>query len=418
MAGQFYVLSHDYGPPPGGYGAVVRVDPSGAGHLVHAFSGGPDGGSPHLALTPGADGFLYGLTSAVNSNAVRPSFASRRDGTGFQTLHQFVIGGVGLQGRLFEVAPGEFIGTYGSGGGYVFRLSFLPELTSLSPSSATVGSAGFTLTVNGTRFVNGSQVRWNGSPRPTTFVNEGQLQATISASDIATGGTANVTVVNPGPISGPSNALPFAIAPTLALDKTSLVFGAVTTGAALTYKTAAQSVRLTQTNSGPGDVDGGGESAVAAMSAPPPAPDPQRLRSPSSSARACRCPGQPEWRRDADVQRSAEFARADHRQAESPPAAPHRSRSASSIRRSINFEPESPAPCLSRAGRLTISEMSRVMICRAAVVGRSRADRSELRRSAAGDLRRLPRVHRSPPGRISRVTYSEDSVEFARRAGD
>ena len=60
VAGQFYVLSHDYGPPPGGYGAVVRVDPSGAGHLVHAFSGGPDGGSPHLALTPGADGFCTG----------------------------------------------------------------------------------------------------------------------------------------------------------------------------------------------------------------------------------------------------------------------------------------------------------------------------------------------------------------------
>ena len=172
------------------------------------------------------------------------------DGTGFQTLHQFVIGGVGLQGRLFEVAPGEFIGTYGSGGGYVFRLSFLPELTSLSPSSATVGSAGFTLTVNGTRFVNGSQVRWNGSPRPTTFVNEGQLQATISASDIATGGTANVTVVNPGPISGPSNALPFAIAPTLALDKTALVFGAVTTGTGFIFQTSAQPVRLTQTGSG------------------------------------------------------------------------------------------------------------------------------------------------------------------------
>ena len=42
-----------------------------------------------------------------------------------------------------------------------------------------------------------SQVRWNGAPRTTTFVNPGQVTAAIPASDIVTQGSAQVTVVNP-----------------------------------------------------------------------------------------------------------------------------------------------------------------------------------------------------------------------------
>jgi hypothetical protein len=87
----------------------------------------------------------------------------------------------------------------------------LPALTSLSPNSATVGGAGFTLTVNGSNFVNGASVLWNGSARSTTFVNSGQVTAAILASDIAAAGTASITVSNPAPGGGPSNALTFTI---------------------------------------------------------------------------------------------------------------------------------------------------------------------------------------------------------------
>jgi hypothetical protein len=86
-----------------------------------------------------------------------------------------------------------------------------PFLTSLSPISATAGGPAFTLTVNGTNFVAGSTVHWNGTPRTTTFVNDTQLLAAITAADIATVGTASVTVVNPAPGGGESNALPFEI---------------------------------------------------------------------------------------------------------------------------------------------------------------------------------------------------------------
>lgn len=76
----------------------------------------------------------------------------------------------------------------------------------LSPAAAVPGRAAFTLTVNGTGFVSGSKVMWNGSARTTSFVNKSQVTANILASDIANSNTASVTVVNP---SGTSNVVFF-----------------------------------------------------------------------------------------------------------------------------------------------------------------------------------------------------------------
>ena len=90
-------------------------------------------------------------------------------------------------------------------------VSTVPSVTSLSPSSASAGGADFTLTVTGTNFIQGSVVRWNGSDRPTAFVSNTQVQASISADDIADPGIMNVSVFNPFPGGGSSNALPFRI---------------------------------------------------------------------------------------------------------------------------------------------------------------------------------------------------------------
>ncbi len=89
-----------------------------------------------------------------------------------------------------------------------------PSLTSITPNSATVGGAAFTLTVNGSNFVNGSVVYWRGSARTTTFVSNARLTATIPASDIAAAGTASVTVFSPAPGGGVSNSLTFTTNPT------------------------------------------------------------------------------------------------------------------------------------------------------------------------------------------------------------
>lgn len=75
----------------------------------------------------------------------------------------------------------------------------------LVPASVAPGGAAFTLAVNGTGFVSGAVVNWNGSPRPTAFVSSSQVTASISAADIASAGTALVTVTNPSPGGGGSN---------------------------------------------------------------------------------------------------------------------------------------------------------------------------------------------------------------------
>ena len=64
----------------------------------------------------------------------------------------------------------------------------------LVPDAINPGGPGFTLTVNGTGFVSGAMVNWNGSARATTFVRESQLTATVPPWDITTLGTASVTV--------------------------------------------------------------------------------------------------------------------------------------------------------------------------------------------------------------------------------
>lgn len=84
----------------------------------------------------------------------------------------------------------------------------------LVPMTLPPGGSTFTLTVNGTGFVSGSVVNWNSSPLATTFVSGSQLTATVAASDIASAGTAWVTVVNPTPGGGTSNVQYFDISST------------------------------------------------------------------------------------------------------------------------------------------------------------------------------------------------------------
>ena len=87
----------------------------------------------------------------------------------------------------------------------------VPAIHSLSPSRKAPGGADFTLTVNGSNFISSSQVQWNGADRTTTFISNTQLTAAITASDIAVKGTAAVTVFNPPPVGGTSDASTFTI---------------------------------------------------------------------------------------------------------------------------------------------------------------------------------------------------------------
>ncbi|MGH9681667.1 MAG: beta strand repeat-containing protein, partial [Candidatus Acidiferrales bacterium] len=108
--------------------------------------------------------------------------------------------------------------TTGGGGGSSANTAFAivaPTVTSLSAdvtaanNAPSCGYAGVYLTVNGTNFVNGLVVNWNGSPRPTTYVSPTQIAATISPADTAYPGTAAVTVSSS---TVTSNALTFTLA--------------------------------------------------------------------------------------------------------------------------------------------------------------------------------------------------------------
>lgn len=69
-------------------------------------------------------------------------------------------------------------------------------LTSLSPSTAGVGGAAFTLTLTGTGFTPESLVSANAQYRTVTYVNSDTLQVPMTVADIATPGAFQVFVEN------------------------------------------------------------------------------------------------------------------------------------------------------------------------------------------------------------------------------
>ncbi len=86
-----------------------------------------------------------------------------------------------------------------------------PSISSLQPASIHAGASAFSMTVNGNGFVSGATVKWNGSPRTTTFVSSNQLSAAILSADVASQKPVDVMVNNPG--SGASSPVAFSILP-------------------------------------------------------------------------------------------------------------------------------------------------------------------------------------------------------------
>jgi sugar lactone lactonase YvrE len=93
-----------------------------------------------------------------------------------------------------------------------------PILASLSATSAPVAGAAFTMTLKGSNFVKGSTAEWSGAKLATKFGSASQLSASIPAADLAKAGAFQVTVVNPAPYAGPSNALTFNVGQVSAAD--------------------------------------------------------------------------------------------------------------------------------------------------------------------------------------------------------
>jgi hypothetical protein len=240
----------DGAPRPTGYISSTQLQADiGAADVANAGLAGvtvgnpsPGGGTSNVAtfainLPPSSNAPVITDLSPISTNAGGPAFTLAVTGLNFDATAKVLWNGsirttsfvsstrVTAQIPAPDIAVG---GTYtitvqvtgGASSNAAFTVyNPAPVLNSLSPSAVAAGSGGFVLTVNGASFVapsaNGAPVvQWNGSARPTTYVNSGQLTASIDAADVAIPGSATVTVVNPVPGGGGSNALSLAIAST------------------------------------------------------------------------------------------------------------------------------------------------------------------------------------------------------------
>jgi outer membrane protein assembly factor BamB len=90
-----------------------------------------------------------------------------------------------------------------------FTVAPVPPLTlnSVFPSIITAGGSDFTLTALGLSFAPNAVIQWNGIALATSQVSSSVLRATVPAADIATAGTASITVQNSSASGGTSAAL-------------------------------------------------------------------------------------------------------------------------------------------------------------------------------------------------------------------
>ena len=165
-------------------------------------------GSDTFSLIVNGSNFLPGSLIQWNRNSRTTTFVSSTQLTATIPAGDVAVVG-NVQISVLNPPPGG-----GSSNSLLFSIvNPAPVISSLAPSSANAGGPAFALTITGSNFIPGSVVRWNGSARPT-LVTATQLTAAIPATDIVNVGTVQVTVFNPAPGGGLSNALAFNVLPT------------------------------------------------------------------------------------------------------------------------------------------------------------------------------------------------------------
>jgi YVTN family beta-propeller protein len=204
----------------------------GLGIVSFAFLAGCGGGTNESANDPpqsGADPApVITTTSPSSAMAGGAAFTLTVNGTNFVSTSKVHFGGTTptttfvSSTQLTAAIPASAIASAGNAAVGVTDLSYgsnavnfaitngsnpVATIVALVPSGVAVGGPGFTLTVDGQSFLPSSVVQWNGSNLPTTFIGQ-SLIAQIPEADIASIGTATVTVFNPG---GSSNEWPFTI---------------------------------------------------------------------------------------------------------------------------------------------------------------------------------------------------------------
>ena len=165
-------------------------------------------GSPDLAVRLRGAGFLAATTVSVSGTqvAVRMTSSQLLDITVPASL-------LGSAGPLAIVATNPAPGGGASSPATlnVVTANPRPVLTALSPTSIPAGAASVILHVTGTGFVDGASLRFGSTTVWTVLTDASHLVAEVPGALLATPGAVQVTVENPAPGGGASNALPFSV---------------------------------------------------------------------------------------------------------------------------------------------------------------------------------------------------------------
>jgi hypothetical protein len=200
-------------------------------HNAYAFSA--SAGETVVVTAVRTSGTLSAFAQLFDPSGTAIAGNSGNNSTGSIVLRSTGIYTITVSDFIPLDSMGDFdvsLQSIGGCSGPALPISPVPSVSVLSPNEALAGNSALDLTVVGSSFVPGTAVRWNGEDRSTTFLGSTQLRAVISASDLASAGTASVTVFNPAPGGGVSNALSFSVsnpAPSvICLNPISLVAGA------------------------------------------------------------------------------------------------------------------------------------------------------------------------------------------------
>jgi Divergent InlB B-repeat domain/WD40-like Beta Propeller Repeat len=198
-------------------------------------------GEPTFNLTVAGKGFTPSSSVMWSSETASATLVSTYDPNTGELVAQVPASYIESPGQAYIS-----VSTPQPGGGVTSSLTFtinpnpsaVPAITGLSPGAVAAGSSGLTLTINGKNFVAKSVVLVNGNARSTSFSNSTTLQATITGGDVGTAGTLQVSVFNPPPDGGSSNAFGFDVdnpVPSLAsLSPTTALAGSVSASLVLT----------------------------------------------------------------------------------------------------------------------------------------------------------------------------------------
>lgn len=194
----------------------------------------PPGGGASKEVTFSVVNPLPALTALSPLSVTAGAGATKLEvtGTGYVQGAKIVFGTTDLTTTvvsatsLSATVPASLLTTSGSvpvkvvnptpGGGSSTTIAFTvtnpsASIQSINPSAAFVGSAGFSMTVNGGGFVGGSEVVFNGTTLNTDYVSGGKLTANVPASLLTAAGDFPVAVQNPSPGGGLSAPVVFRV---------------------------------------------------------------------------------------------------------------------------------------------------------------------------------------------------------------